>query len=375
MRKSKQAKSKTARNPKVQSTSGSVGAQATPTFMDHVYELRNRLFAIAAVFLLFAALAYPYFDKIANIILAPLGKDYELVYLTPGGAFSFIIQVCLYVGLIFALPAIIYNVYRFIMPAVKRTTIKTALFCTIASFTLAIAGILFAYYVSLPAALYFLTGFDLYHINPMLTIDSYFSFIITYMIAGALLFQIPLLMLIINGANPLNPKGLMKHQGKILLASFIIAAIISPTPDALNQTLLASPMVVMYQAGIIAVWVRNRKTHRQPAVVRQEVKTTPINSVNLGLAPNTLEQKNPIVAINPVVAIRPRCSIDGIVSNAQSLSGSQRAIRPAITPLQTPTLTASFPARAIYVPKRQAVDGFFRGGEPRIVRMDEVRSA
>jgi len=230
--------------------------------MDHVRELQGRLFAVVAVFVVVSAASYPFFDKIVNFILAPLGNDHELVYLTPGGAFSFIIQACMYVGFVGALPAIIYNVYRFIMPVMKKNTLNRALVFTIASLLLAIGGMAFAYYVSLPAALYFLTNFDLYHINPMLTIDSYFSFVMTYMLAGALLFQIPLIMLIINGATPLKPKKLMKFQDKIILGSFIVAAIISPTPDALNQTLLASPMIVMYQAGIVLVWFKNRRKQK-----------------------------------------------------------------------------------------------------------------
>lgn len=237
--------------------------------MDHVRELQGRLFAVVAVFVVVSAAAYPFFDKIVNFILAPLGNDHQLVYLTPGGAFSFIIQACMYVGFIGALPAIIYNVYRFIMPVMKKNTLNRALVFTVASLLLAIGGMAFAYYVSLPAALYFLTNFDLYHINPMLTIDSYFSFVMTYMLAGALLFQIPLIMLVINGATPLKPKKLMKFQDKIILGSFIVAAIISPTPDALNQTLLASPMIVMYQAGIVLVWFKNRRKHKAAAHMPQ----------------------------------------------------------------------------------------------------------
>ena len=68
--------------------------------MDHVRELQGRLFAIAVVFLLISAAVYPFFDKVVNFLVAPLGKDHQLVYLTPGGAFGFIIQVCMYIGLI-----------------------------------------------------------------------------------------------------------------------------------------------------------------------------------------------------------------------------------------------------------------------------------
>ncbi len=237
---------------------------ALPTLMDHLKELQGRLFSTVLIFLLIASAAYPFFGVVTEFLMAPLKEGQELVYLTPGGAFSFIIKVCAYIGLIGVLPVLIFHAYRFFMPAVRQVLLRTVLGYTVASFVLAIVGIAFAYYISLPAALQFLTGFDLNHINPMLTIDSYFSFIMTYMLAGALLFQLPLIMLIINTATPLTPSTLMKAQGKIILGSFIVAAVISPTPDAVNQTLLAAPIVVMYQLGIILVALKNRK-RRRPA--------------------------------------------------------------------------------------------------------------
>lgn len=239
----------------------------------HLRELRNRLIAVVLVFLLFAAAAYPFFDVIIKALLAPLGKEQQLVYLTPGGAFGLMIQVCLYVACIFAAPVLLYNLYRFIMPAVKRATMKVALGYTLASFVLALVGLAFSYFVTLPAALGFLTNFNLYHINPMLTVDGYLAFVMAYLIAGALLFQLPLVMLIINSGTTLRPKKLMSFQPYLLLASFVIAAIITPTPDVLNQTLLALPVVIMYQLGIVVVMLRNKSQSKrrnarqeQPAV-------------------------------------------------------------------------------------------------------------
>ena len=230
------------------------------------------MFSVAVCFLLFSVLAYPFFDTIVSFLLAPLGEDHKLVYLTPGGAFGFIIQACMYIGFVMVLPLVIYNLYRFIMPVVNRVTMRRAVGFTFASFILAVVGMAFAYYISLPAALYFLTGFELHHIDPMLTIDSYFGFIMMYMFVGAVLFQIPLIMLLINGFTPLGPKKLMGHMDKIVLGSFIVAAIISPTPDVINQTLLASPMIVMYQVGVVLIWLRNRKKSAKKAEAQQSLE-------------------------------------------------------------------------------------------------------
>lgn len=287
---------------------------ALPTLMDHLHELQGRLFSTVLVFILIAGAAYPFFDKIAGWLMAPLRKDQELVYLTPGGAFSFIIKVCVYVGVIGALPVIVFHLYRFIMPAVKKVHIQSVLKYTIASFLLAVAGILFAYYVSLPASLYFLTGFSLNHIDPMLTIDSYFSFVMTYMLAGALLFQMPLVMLIINSVTPLTPKKLMSFQRHMLVISFIIAAVISPTPDALNQILLASPLVVMYQVGIILIWRVNRRRNRREATTMERRQSAAKEATVVPAKPAQAAAPVPLVTMHAAIAEMAAVQQQGSVS-------------------------------------------------------------
>lgn len=343
--------------------------------MDHVRELQGRLFAVVGVFVVFSAIAYPFFGTIVNYLLAPLGSDHKLVYLTPAGAFSFIIQACMYVGLIATLPFIIYNIYRFVMPAMKRNTLRKALGFTITSLVLALIGIGFAYYVSLPAALYFLTSFNLYHIDPMITIDSYFSFVMTYMLAGALLFQIPLIMLMINGATPMQPKKLMKFQDKIILGSFIVAAIISPTPDALNQTLLASPIIVMYQVGIILVWFRNRRRNKQAAVAVTTEVLQPVAQMSQPVTPALVQQQlvhpKPVMSdiVMPVAPMhrpvaRPvstntrRYAVDGFAVQNRSVkripSSPQRPSRPIpIAPAVSRRPQVSFQPQI-----RRSIDGF-----------------
>lgn len=399
----RQTRSRTTRKPSSSSAAGGDIEVPLPTFMDHVRELRNRFFAVALVFLVGAAAAYPFFDKIVALLMAPL-KDRQLVYLTPAGAFSFIIQVCLLVGLVFALPAIIYNVYRFIVPVIKKATARAAVIYTLISLLLALCGIIFTYNVILPASLYFLTSFELNGINPMLTVDSYFSFVMAYMVAGIFLFQIPLIMLIINDTTPLNPGGLMKHQGKIILGSFIIAAIISPTPDALNQTLLASPIVVTYQAGIIAIWLKNRQKNRQAkraavtayvykkpdlasrnlsrVVISQEPLSSQFQqSAKVGFAKPKIVDVSQLTTHSTIDAVRAKPSIDGVISADRRSQFTSETPVPALTPQRTEAQvimsTRNFiPRRTLHVPERQAVDGFFADGIRRpAIRLDQMNAS
>lgn len=286
------------------------------TFLDHLRELQARLGWVAAAFLLASAIAYPFFNTLVNFLVRPLGDKNQLVYLTPGGAFGFVMQVCLYVGFIGALPVMLYHTYQFVIPAVKAAERKKVILYTAMSFVLALAGVLFAYYIVLPSALYFLTNFNLYHINPMLTIDSYLSFVMSYLITGALLFQLPLVLLVINTITPMKPSKLMGAQGYIILAAFIFGAVASPTSDVINQTLLALPIVVMYQLGILMIWLKNRSRAKRQSIAR------PIRAK----------------AASPVL---PQDSIDEILATF-SQPAMSATVAPVIMPVQEP---ASPPVR------------------------------
>lgn len=334
---------------------------ALPTLMDHLKELQGRLFSTVLIFLLIASAAYPFFGVVTEFLMAPLKEGQELVYLTPGGAFSFIIKVCAYIGLIGVLPVLIFHAYRFFMPAVRQVLLRTVLGYTVASFVLAIVGIAFAYYISLPAALQFLTGFDLNHINPMLTIDSYFSFIMTYMLAGALLFQLPLIMLIINTATPLTPSTLMKAQGKIVLGSFIVAAVISPTPDAVNQTLLAAPIVVMYQLGIILVALKNRK-RRRPAEAKVATRQPHPVAVPMPAPRPTMAAVVTAPAVGRQLSseIMPKKTPSKVMDIA--VSRTSRPMSRVAVPLRSEPPRLVLPARPTAMPNltMQSLDGVMR---------------
>ncbi|MEO5948998.1 MAG: twin-arginine translocase subunit TatC [Candidatus Saccharimonas sp.] len=297
---------------KTNNPSGRVSAQTTalPTLLDHVRELQSRLFVIGIAFAIAAAATVPFFDKIVAVLMAPLSPEQKLVYLTPGGAINFMIKVCMYVGIICVLPVVIFHLYRFLMPVVRRMHLRTALKYTFISIMLAGLGIIFAYFVSLPASLYFLTNFNLYHIDPMLTIDSYLSFVMAYVVAGAALFQLPLVMTIIDSIRPQTPKKLMKQQRFIIVGSFVVAAILTPTPDALNQTIMASPIIVMYQVGIVIIAWKHRKRKALKRTIDRQVQPMHNHVVNsaIPVAP-TVETVKPTLAVVPS-APKPRLITD-----------------------------------------------------------------
>jgi hypothetical protein len=96
-------------------------------------------------------------------------------------------------------------------------------------------------------------------IKALITADEYFSFALAYIVGFALLFQLPLIILFINRIKPLRPSGMMKAQRYVILFSFIAAAILTPTPDPMNQFIMAVPLVILYQISIVIIWLSKRK--------------------------------------------------------------------------------------------------------------------
>lgn len=318
------------RNPAKRKTSNSSQvSDSSPVFMDHIRELQWRLAIVALAFLATGAAVYPFFDKIVAILLKPLGNNLSLVYLTPGGAFNFAVQVCIYAAMIGALPVALYHIYRFVMPAVEKTTLRGVLGYSLSSLLLAAVGVAFSYFLALPAAIQFLTSFDLKNISPMLTVESYLSFVMTYLLAGALLFQLPLFMTIINRIKPMTPRMLMSGQRHVILWSVVFAAVISPTPDAVNQLLLAAPMIVMYQVGIVIILLKNRKRADKKSKdglltrsvadnelanhTAKEIKPRPMEAKKVSVCP---ESETPILVKKPASnhASVSRRSLDGFVA-------------------------------------------------------------
>lgn len=228
----------------------------------HLRELQWRLMLVAVFFIVGACLAYYYQDSLVPILLNPLHGE-KLVYLNPAGGFSFIFLISIYAGIALALPVLIQQLYAFLSPALPLSARRKSSVIIVSSFLLLIAGIVFGYMIAVPNALTFLYTFADKYVEASLTADSYLNFMIAYTVGIGLVFQIPLLLLLFNAIKPLKPGGLLKSEKWVILVAFIVAAIITPTPDPINQTIIAGPVIIVYQIGVIAVIISYYKRKRQ----------------------------------------------------------------------------------------------------------------
>src|SRR3989344_6562726 len=230
------------------------------TFGEHLSEIREKLLFSFGIFLLGSFIGYIFYNQILNFLITPLHSP--LYYSSPAGGFDFGIKVCIFFVIAFSLPVFTYNFLRFIEPAILEKSRFFIFRFLIASLLLMTLGIGFAYFVGLPAALHFLGKFSSSEIKSLILTNEYLNFVIRYLVGFGVFFQLPLILLLINRISRLHPHRLMKLQKLVIIGSFSIAAIITPTPDFLNQTIMAVPIVLIYQLSILLVWYANRDISR-----------------------------------------------------------------------------------------------------------------
>jgi sec-independent protein translocase protein TatC len=189
-------------------------------FLAHIQELRLRLTWSALTLLAGTVIGYLLRDQLLLLLVAPLGQT--LYYTSPGGGFSLIVQLCLGFGIVVAVPVLIFHLIRFLAPVLPNYSTKFLFIVLFSSCFLVSLGVVFAYTISLPAALYFLSEFSNEHVKALISTDTYMSFVTIYLAGFALLFQLPLILLIVNNITPLQPKKLLAHTRCVILISFDI---------------------------------------------------------------------------------------------------------------------------------------------------------
>lgn len=223
---------------------------------EHLTELRSRLLWYLASLLSGTALGLLIYPRLLEILVKPINQT--LYYSSPAGGLNIILQTGFFFGFLVSLPILVYHILRFVEPAFPgkpKIFLKFILFAGL----FMIIGTLFAYFVSLPASLYFLNKFGSDEIKPLISTDQYISFVVRYILGFGLFFQMPVIAIFINKIVKLNVKALLKYQKWVILGSFIIAAVLTPTPDFFNQTIMALPIIALFYLSLLFVYISNHK--------------------------------------------------------------------------------------------------------------------
>ncbi len=220
------------------------------TLFEHLLELRNRLIVSVIAVAVTTGVAFIFYQKWMDIALRPIG-NHELQAITPTEKIFTYFQVTLVVGLIVAMPVIAYEVWAYVAPGLTRKERRYVVAVIPGATICFVIGVSFAYFVLLPAALGFLMGFGDPSIRVVPTIESYVKFVSRLMIAAGLIFEMPLVMFFLAKLRLVNPKLLSGIRRYVIVAAFVVAAVVTPTPDPFNQLLVAIPVMVLYEVGVL----------------------------------------------------------------------------------------------------------------------------
>ncbi len=247
----------------------------TMGFLDHLEELRKRLvYSIIAVAIGFFA-CWGYAERIYAVMQRPImealqhnGLSAKLVYLNPTEPFNLYLKVGGMAGLFIASPFVLYQIWCFISPGLYRNEKRYVfpfMFSTVALF---IAGGYFGYKVVLPQALVFLIGYGK-DFQPMITLSEYSSLFLTIIVGLGVIFEMPILVFFLALMGIVSAGWMWKNIRYAILLIFVVAAIITPTPDILNMCIFAAPMVALYVLSIGLAFLVHPKQRQKRAEKKQ----------------------------------------------------------------------------------------------------------
>ena len=220
------------------------------TLQEHLLELRNRLVISVIALALTTGVAFIWNKLWFQIATAPC-PGCHLVSISPTGIIFAVFKVTLVVGMAIAMPVIAYEAWAYIAPGLTRKERRYVVAIIPGATISFVIGVLFAYYALLPAALRFLSGFNTDFVEYTPDIEKYLSFISRLLIASGLIFQLPLVMFFLSKVRLINPRMLNGIRRYVIVAAFVVAAVVTPTPDPFNQLLVAVPILVLYEVGAL----------------------------------------------------------------------------------------------------------------------------
>ena len=220
------------------------------SLVKHLEELRFRLIRSLLAVAVGSCIAYYYIEPIMQWVTLPVGKLY---YMQPSEAFFTYLKVAVATGFLIALPVVFYHVWRFFLPALTRNERNVIGIVVPVSVLLFFGGLVFSFCFVLPTAVKFFMGFGSESLQAMFSVDKYFDFVITFVLPFGFVFELPLVMTILGKMGILGSEKLKRVQRYVIFLSFVLAAIITPTPDIFTQCMLAFPMIALYEVGYLIV--------------------------------------------------------------------------------------------------------------------------
>lgn len=237
-------------NSEDSSEDGGDNDDGSMSILAHLEELRWRLIRSIIAVIVCSGICYYFIEDIMAFISQPVGKLY---YLQPSEAFFTYLKVSICCGFILALPIVFYQLWCFVLPALTIKERYIAAVIVPSSVILFLSGLAFSFFLVMPAALKFFGGFGSESLLPMFSVARYFDFLFSFILPFGFVFELPLVVVIAAKLGLLSSKFLGEKQRYVIFFSFVIGAIITPTPDIFTQSMIALPMIVLYELSYLIV--------------------------------------------------------------------------------------------------------------------------
>lgn len=241
----------------------------TMSFLEHLDELRRRLIISLIAVLVAFGLCFTFAQQIFDFLMGPLRSALppggELIATAVPEIFLLYLKMAFFAGIFLASPVVLTQVWLFVAPGLYRRERKYAVPFVVFGTGFFLAGATFAHYVIFPYASNFLTSYGGEGIGVLLTVSQVFSFYSKFILGMGLVFEIPTLVLVLARIGLVTPRFLWSKFKYAVLLIFVIAAIITPTPDVVTQSLLAFPMIGLYLLSIGIAWVVGRDRDIPPS--------------------------------------------------------------------------------------------------------------
>jgi sec-independent protein translocase protein TatC len=240
------------------------------TLLSHLLELRERLMrAVIAIVVLFipcAIYSNPIFDFLARPLSAQLPKGSSLIATGVMTTFTTPLKLSFMVAVFGAMPYVLYQLWGFVAPGLYRHEKRFAVPLLVSSILLFYVGVAFAYFLVFPMMFSFFVATTPHGVQMMTDINSYMDFALTMFFAFGVAFEVPVAVVLLVLTGLVKVEKLTEWRGYVVIGIFIVAAILTP-PDALSQCMMAVPMWLLYEAGIIfaRTMTRDRKPDEPPA--------------------------------------------------------------------------------------------------------------
>ena len=219
------------------------------SLLPHLDELRRRLIVILLGFIVATLVCYNFAGQILPFLIHPAA---HLIFTSPLEGFSAYMTIAAVMGFIVCLPLTLFQVWSFIGCALRPQERQFILIFGPLSLVFFLMGVAFAFYVAIPLTYKFLMSFSSQYMQPMITVSSYMGFLVNMVIAFGVTFELPLILAFLAMIGIASPEFLRQKRRHAIMIIFIIATIITP-PDIISQVLLALPLIILYEVGIIFV--------------------------------------------------------------------------------------------------------------------------